>query len=31
MMTKDKENDIICGCQQQVTKTTTILKFVIDV
>ena len=29
MMTRDKEIDIIYGCQQQVSKTTTILKFVI--
>ena len=28
MMTRDKEIDIIYGCQQQETKTTTILKFV---
>lgn len=31
MMTRDKEIDIICGCQQQVTKTTIIFKFVIGV
>lgn len=31
MMTRDKEIDIIYGCQQQETKTTTILKFVIHV
>ena len=29
MMTRDKEIDIIYGCPQQVSKTTTILKFVI--
>lgn len=27
MMTRDKEIDIIYGCPQQVSKTTTILKF----